>query len=183
MAYLLFAAYTSGACAHRACHSLSICPVCLTEPGFPILCHHCANESQKHISYLFDLLIFQRSEASSWVVSSWLICCSSVTKAVLKEVSLPCTAQELWKRFWFNKVVRLLGWTSHLGRESSCKKALLHFHQLVTCISSLDLLPKLQTQIYNFFFHPDVTQAPQTHHSIDGDANCPLLLETEPSRF
>lgn len=150
---------------------------------FPTLCHRCANESQKHISFLFDLLIFQRSEVSSWVMSSWLTCCSSVTKAVLKEVSLPSQPRNCGSSLDSIRWVRLLGWTSHLGRESSYKRALLPFHQLVTCISSLDILPKLQTQIYNFFFHLDVTQAPQTHHSIDGDANCPLLLETEPSGF
>lgn len=154
------------------------------EPCFPILCHHCADESKKHISFLSDCLVFQRSEMSSWVTSSWPTCCSNMTKAVLKEVSLypagprcfgSCPDSFRW--------VRLLGWISHLDGESSCMKALLHFYQLVTCISSLDLSPKLQTQIYNFILHLDVIQAPQTHHSIDGDANCPLLLVTELPRF
>lgn len=72
----------SGPYADRACHSLRVCSVCPTEPCLPILCHHCADKSQAHISFLSDLP--HLPETWNEFVSSWLTCGSSGTKAVLE---------------------------------------------------------------------------------------------------
>lgn len=116
---------------------------------------------------------FQRSEMSSWVMSSWLTYCSNGTKAP-KEVSLYPAGQ----RYFGNcpgsfRRVTLPGWTCHLDREDAHKNALINLCQLI-CISSLDLSPELQTQIYNSVLPLDVIKAPKTHHSVNRDVTVPF---------
>lgn len=75
--------------AHRGCRSLSTCPACLGEPGWPDLGRHGADESPGGAHILPACAASSPRDLRRAPVG-WLTCCSGGAKAILKRsVSTP----------------------------------------------------------------------------------------------